>query len=91
MAPAFFFSNGSTAGPERNSMSGLAATLRQIDPGTKVRMEMRDGSEVSGTVGDVNGESVSLDDGGGTVELRQVRRVCLEFGEAPKQRPKQVA
>ena len=54
-------------------------------------MEMRDGSEVSGTVGDVNGESVSLDDGGGTVELRQVRRVCLEFGEAPKQRPKQVA
>ena len=42
-------------------MSGLAATLRQIDPGTRVRLEMRDGSEVSGTVGDVNGESVSLE------------------------------
>jgi hypothetical protein len=67
-------------------MSGLAATLRQIDPGTKVRLEMRDGSEVSGTVGDVNGESVSLDNGGGVIELRQVRRVCLEFGETPSQR-----
>jgi hypothetical protein len=72
-------------------MSGLAATLRQIDPGTRVRMEMRDGSEVSGTVGDVNGESVSLDDGGGMVELAQVRRICLEFGEAPQPRPRQAA
>jgi hypothetical protein len=67
-------------------MSGLAATLREIDPGTKVRIEMRDGSEISGTVARVNGESVSLDDGGGVVELRKVRRICLEFGETPKQR-----
>ena len=67
-------------------MSGLAATLREIDPGTKVRMEMRDGSEVSGTIGDVNGESVALNDGGEVVELRQVRRVVLEFGETPTQR-----
>jgi hypothetical protein len=67
-------------------MSGLAATLREIDPGTKVRLEMRDGSEMSGTVANVSGESVSLDNGGGVVELRQVRRVVLEFGETPKQR-----
>jgi hypothetical protein len=62
-------------------MSGLAATLRETDPGTKVRMEMRDGSEVSGTIGDIEGESVALKDGGGVVELRQVRRIVLEFGE----------
>lgn len=67
-------------------MSGLAATLRQTEPGTRVRIEMRDGSEVSGTVAAVNGESVSLDNGGGVVELRQVRRVVLEFGETPEQR-----
>ena len=73
-------------------MSGLAATLRETDPGTKVRMEMRDGSEVSGTIGDINGESVALKDGGGVVELRQVRRIVLEFGEAPaERRPKQAA
>jgi hypothetical protein len=90
MTPAFLFSNGSTAGPERiPTMSGLAATLRQTDPGTRVRLEMRDGSEVSGTVRDVNGESVSLDNGGGVVELRQVRRVVLEFGEASQRRPGQ--
>jgi hypothetical protein len=64
-------------------MSGLAATLRETDPGTKIRLEMRDGSEMVGTVGDVNGESVLLSDGGGVVELRQVRRVVLEFGEKP--------
>jgi hypothetical protein len=86
MALAVLSSNGSTAGPERNPiMSGLAATLRETDPGTKVRLEMRDGSEVSGTVADVNGESVSLD-GGGVVELRQVRRVVIEFGDKPTQR-----
>jgi hypothetical protein len=67
-------------------MSGLAATLRETDPGTKVRMEMRDGSEVSGTIGDIEGESVALKDGGGVVELRQVRRIVLEFGEAPAER-----
>lgn len=67
-------------------MSGLATTLRETDPGTRVRMEMRDGSEVSGTIGEVNGESVVLKDGGGVVELRQVRRVVLEYGETPKQR-----
>ena len=67
-------------------MSGLAATLRQTDPGTRVRLEMRDGSEVSGRVAQVDGETVSLDNGGGVVELRQVRRVVLEFGETPKQR-----
>ena len=73
-------------------MSGLAATLRETDPGTKVRLEMRDGSEVSGTIGDVNGESVALSNGGGVVELRQVRRVVLEFGEAPaRRRSKQAA
>lgn len=66
-------------------MSGLAATLRETDPGTRVRMEMRDGTEVSGTVGEVNGESIALN-GGGVVELRQVRRIVLEFGETPKQR-----
>jgi hypothetical protein len=74
-------------------MSGLAATLRETDPGTRVRIEMRDGSEVSGRVAEVSGESVSLDDGGGVVELDQVRRVVLEYGETPNsgQRRKQAA
>ena len=66
-------------------MSGLAMTLRQTDPGTRVRMQMRDGSEVSGTIGDVNGESVMLGDGG-RIELRQVLRIVLEFGELPSRR-----
>lgn len=60
-------------------------TLRQTDPGTRVRLQMRDGTEVAGTVGDVNGESVSLGDGG-RIELRQVRRIVLEFGDAPRSR-----
>ena len=72
-------------------MSGLAATLRETDPGTKVRLQMRDGSEVAGTMGDVKGESVSLSDGGGKVELKQVRRVVLEYGEAPTRRGKRAA
>ncbi len=70
-------------------MSGLAATLRETEPGTRVRLQMRDGSEVTGTIGDVDDESVSLD-GGGEVELKRVRRIVLEYGEAPPQ-PRQRA
>jgi hypothetical protein len=50
-------------------MSGLAATLREAEPGTQVRLRMRDGSEVAGALSDVNGESIGLDDGSMRVEL----------------------
>ena len=65
------------------AMSGLAATLRMADPGTRVRFKMRDGSEVAGELSDVNGESIGLDDGQ-RVELRKVARIRLEYGAASR-------
>jgi hypothetical protein len=67
-------------------MSGLAATLREAEPGTQVRLKMRDGSEVSGALRDVNGESIGLDDGRKRVELKKVARIRLEFGSVPRKR-----
>ncbi len=67
-------------------MSGLAATLREAEPGTRVRLEMEDGSEVAGALGRVNGETVDLDDGDQQIELRQVKRMNLEFSSTPKSR-----
>jgi hypothetical protein len=58
-------------------MSGLAATLREAEPGTRVRLVMEDGSEVAGALGRVNGETVDLDDQ--HIELRNVKRMNLEF------------
>jgi hypothetical protein len=69
------------------AMSGLAATLRAADPGTRVLLKLRDGSEVEGELRDVNGESIGLDDGV-RVELRQVERIRLEFGSVAR-KPKQ--
>jgi hypothetical protein len=67
-------------------MSGLAATLREAEPGTRVRLVMEDGSEVAGALRRVNGETVDLDDGDQQIELRQVKRVNLEFSSTPKSR-----
>lgn len=63
-------------------MSGLAATLRAADPGTRVRLLLEDGREVSGALRGVNGETVDLDKG--RVELGQVKRIRLEFRPAPR-------
>jgi hypothetical protein len=60
-------------------MSGLAATLREADPGTRLRLVLKDGEEVTGTLLSVNGESVTLD-GGDLVQLERVKRLYLEFG-----------
>jgi len=68
-------------------MSGLAATLRAADPGTRVRLVLDDGSEVSGELGAVNGETVEVD--GTSVELKTVKRLGLEFGA--RARPRQAA
>jgi hypothetical protein len=67
-------------------MSGLAATLRQAEPGTRVRLVMDDGSEVAGALGRVNGETVDLDDGDQHIELRNVKRMNLEFSSPPRSR-----
>jgi hypothetical protein len=62
-------------------MSALAATLREAEPGTRVRLLLKDGAVVSGTLLSVNGESVELDDGGETrIDLSEVKRLKLEFG-----------
>jgi hypothetical protein len=61
-------------------MSGLAATLREAEPGTRVRLVLDDGREVTGALRGVNGETVDLDET--HVELGRVRRLKLEFGSA---------
>ncbi len=68
-------------------MSGLAATLLAADPGTRVRLVLEDGSEVSGELGTVNGETVEVD--GKSVELKTVKRLRLQFGA--RDRPRQAA
>lgn len=64
--------------PRSHSASGLAATLRAAEPGTQVRLMLNDGSERSGALRGVNGETVDLD--GERVELSEVKRVRLELG-----------
>jgi len=63
-------------------VSGLAATLRAADPGTRVKLVLDDGSEVGGSLRGVNGETVDLDET--RVELRKVKRLCIEFGSATR-------
>jgi hypothetical protein len=67
---------------DRFAVSGLAATLRAADPGTRVKLTLDDGREVGGSLRGVNGETVDLDEA--RVELRRVRRLCLEFGSATR-------
>ena len=67
-------------------MSGLAATLREAEPGTRVRLMMEDGSVVAGAFGRVDGETVDLDDGDQQIELGKVKRMNLEFSSTPKSR-----
>ncbi|MGH2982507.1 MAG: hypothetical protein ACRDKV_10760 [Solirubrobacterales bacterium] len=70
-------------------MSGLAATLREAEPGTRVRLILVDGSEVSGALRGVNGETVDLDKG--SFELRQVKRLRLDLSTAPRGPQRQAA
>jgi hypothetical protein len=65
-------------------LSGLAETLREAEPGTKVRLVLKDGQEVAGTFSGINGESVSLDDGQRRIELKQVKRLYLDFGSSKR-------
>ena len=69
-------------------MSGLAATLRASEPGTRVLLTLDDGREIVGALGEVNGETVDVDET--RVELRKVKRLRLEFG-ASRDRPRQAA
>ena len=64
-------------GAERGlAMSALAATLREAEPGTRVRLLLKDGKVVSGTLLSVNGESVDLDDNGEMrIDLSEVKRL----------------
>ena len=73
------------------AMSGLAATLREAEPGTRVRLVLDDGREITGALRDVDDETVDIDET--RVELRRVRRLKLEFGSARQSgaRPKQAA
>jgi hypothetical protein len=73
-------------GAQGSAMSGLAATLREAQPGTMVRLELKDGREVAGAIRGVNGESVSLEGSKKGIELRKVRRVILEFSSAPSRK-----
>jgi hypothetical protein len=73
------------------AVSGLAATLREAEPGTRVRLVLDDGREITGALGRVGDETVELDEN--HVELRRVTRLKLEFGSAQRSgaRPKQAA
>jgi hypothetical protein len=59
-------------------MSGLAATLREAELGTRVHLLLDDGEIVSGALRGVNGEWVELGDM--RIELRRVKRLKLQFG-----------
>jgi hypothetical protein len=72
-------------------MTGLAATLRQAEPGIRVRLLLQDGREVVGAFRSVNGETVDLGDGHQRIELRDVKRVKLEFSSAPQRRRRRKA
>jgi hypothetical protein len=69
-------------------MSALAATLREAEPGTRVKLLLKDGAVVSGSLLSVNGESVELDDDGELrVDLADVKRLKLEFGSKSGEPP----
>jgi hypothetical protein len=63
-------------------LTGIAATLREAEPGTKVRVVLEDGREITGALRAVDGESVDIDEW--RVDLRQVKRLNLEFSSAPR-------
>jgi hypothetical protein len=69
-------------------LNSLAATLREAEPGIKVRLVFEDGREVAGAFRGINGETVDLGDGNQRIELRDVKRVNLEFSSAPKRKPR---
>lgn len=59
-------------------MSGLAATLREAEPGTRIRLLLANGREVAGSLGGVRDDSVDLD--GERVALSEVKRIRIEYG-----------
>jgi hypothetical protein len=64
-------------------LSGLAATLREAEPGTRVSLVLEDGEEIAGALGEVSGETVDLDDEGRQIDLAQVKRLRLDFSSTP--------
>jgi Ethanolamine utilization protein EutJ (predicted chaperonin) len=65
-------------------VSSLAATLREAEPGIKVRLVLEDGSEVACVLRGVDGDVVELDGGATPIDLGLVKRVNLDFSSAPK-------
>ena len=53
--------------------------MREAEPGMHIRLVLEDGREVAGAFRAVNGESVDLDNGNGRTDLRQVKRVLMEY------------
>jgi len=62
-------------------LSGIAATLQEAEPGTKVSLMLDDGEEVAGSLVEVSGETVDLGDAR-RVELNHVKRLRLDFSSA---------
>lgn len=71
--------------------SALAATLREIEPGTRVRLVFRSGREVSGRFSGVSDSTIELDNGDTRIPVREVERLFMEFGARPHRRRGQAA
>ncbi len=60
--------------------------MREIEPGTHVRLVFRSGREVSGRFAGVSGSTIELDNGNTRIPLREVERLFMEFGSRPRRR-----
>ena len=69
---------------EEPAPGGLAATLREVEPGTPIRLLLRDGDEVSGDFDGVSEGTIGLGDGRRRVGLEEVKRLHLAY--SPKRR-----
>jgi hypothetical protein len=65
--------------------------MREIEPGTHVRLVFRSGREVSGQFSGVSGSTIELDNGNTRIPLREVERLFMEFGSAPRRRNRREA
>jgi hypothetical protein len=61
--------------------TGLAATLREIDPGTQIRLLLRDGDEIAGEFDGVSGGAIRLDRER-QVKIDDVKRLYVAYSEA---------
>jgi hypothetical protein len=63
--------------------TGLAATMREIEPGTQIRLLLRDGEEIAGEFDGVSGGTIGLDRGS-HVDMDDVKRLYVAYGETSK-------